>query len=175
MHGAPPIPAPYGVFRTADSWLALAMAPLPALGHALDEPLLCELTGDDDGIVHRDRIHALVARRLQERTTSEWVSFFDERRLWSGPVAHYDELATHPQVEATDMIVAVEDHAGRALRLPAPPVQLSATPASVRRGPPRLGADTAVVLDEWLGWGDERIAREQAAGAFGRSASEGTT
>ena len=97
------------------------MAPLAALGEALDEPRLVELTGPDDGIVHRDEIHALVARRLLERTTAEWVGFFDDRRLWSGPVADYDDLVHHPQVEAMDMIVSVEDADGEVIRLPAPP------------------------------------------------------
>ena len=80
---------------------------------ALDEPRLSELTGDDDGVVHRDEIHAIVARRLRERTTAAWTAFFDERRLWSGPVAHYDDLVRHPQVEANEMIVTIEDAAGK--------------------------------------------------------------
>jgi len=166
------IPAPYGVFRTSDSWLALAMAPMAALGEALDEPRLGELTGPDDGVVHRDEIHALVARRLLERTTGEWVAFFDERRLWSGPVAHYEDLVTHPQVQATDMIVSVEDDAGNEVRLPAPPVRLSATPPSIRRAPPRLGADTDDALREWLGWSPERIEEAHAAGTFGEEQPE---
>jgi crotonobetainyl-CoA:carnitine CoA-transferase CaiB-like acyl-CoA transferase len=168
------IPAPYGVFRTADAWLALAMAPLAALGEALDEPWLAGLTGDDDGVVHRDAIHALVRRRLLERTTAEWTAFFDERRLWSGPVAHYDDLVTHPQVEATDMIVSIEDAAGGELRLPAPPVRLSSTPAGIRHAPPDLGADTAGVLGEWLGWSEARIGQAAVAGAFGPERDEET-
>jgi crotonobetainyl-CoA:carnitine CoA-transferase CaiB-like acyl-CoA transferase len=166
------IPAPYGVFRTSDDWLVLAMAPAAALGDALDEPRLAELTGPDDGIVHRDEVHALVARRLLERTTAEWVAFFDERRLWSGPVADYDDLVQHPQVAATDMVVAIEDADGTELRLPAPPVRLSATPADIRRAPPRLGADNAGVLEEWLGWSQAHIEQEDAAGAFGRPSGE---
>ncbi|MEX1295491.1 MAG: CoA transferase [Candidatus Limnocylindrales bacterium] len=169
------IPAPYGVFRTSDDWLVLAMAPPAALGDALDEPRLAELDGPDDGIVHRDEIHAIVARRLRERTTAEWVAFFDERRLWSGPVADYDDLVEHPQVAATDMIVSVQGADGEELRLPAPPVRLSATPTSIRRPPPELGADTAGVLGEWLGWSRERIEQEDGAGAFGRQPSEGVS
>lgn len=169
------IPAPYGVFRTRDSWLVLAMTPPVALADALDEPRLAEFTGPNDGIAHRDEIHAIVARRLRERTTDEWVTFFDERRLWSGPVAHYDDLIDHPQVRATDMIVEIDDGEGTPIRLPAPPLRLSATPTGIRRAPPRLGADTDEVMGEWLGWSDERLARAHAAGAFGGpQAEEGT-
>ena len=82
------IPAPYGTFRTRDSWLVLAMAPLAALGEALDEPRLsradrCPMTASTTGT----RSTRSLARRLLERTTDEWVAFFDARRLWSGPVA----------------------------------------------------------------------------------------
>jgi crotonobetainyl-CoA:carnitine CoA-transferase CaiB-like acyl-CoA transferase len=161
------IPAPYGTFRTRDSWLVLAMAPLVALGEALDEPRLTELGGADDGVQHRDEIHRLVGARLLERTTSEWVAFFDERRLWSGPVATYDDLAEHPQVQATGMIQTIEHEVAGEVRMPAPPLRLSDTPAEIRLAPPRLGADTDAAMREWLAWDDERVRTARTAGAFG--------
>lgn len=161
------IPAPYGVFQTQDGWLALAMAPLPALSVALDEPRLAELTDDDDGILHRDEIHGIVARRLAERPTAEWIELFDAHRLWSGPVATYADLVQSPQVTETGMLASIDHPVAGEVRMPAPPVRLSATPASIRRAPPRLGADTAEALADWLGWDEDRLGRARQAGAFG--------
>lgn len=166
------IPAPYGVFGTLDGWLVLAMAPLPQLGEALGEPRLCGMTGDDDGVIHRDEIHEIVGRRLQERTTAEWTALFDERRLWSGPVATYADLVGHPHVLATGMIGSVVHPAAGEIRMPAPPLRLSATPPSIRSAPPRLGADTDSAMREWTGWDERRLEDARAAGAFGMAGGE---
>jgi len=148
------------------------MAPLPALGEALDEPRLAAMTGEDDGVRHRDAIHELLAARLIERTTDEWVAFFDAFRLWSGPVATYAELLEHPQLDAMEMIGQVEYPDGSSVRMPAPPLRLSATPATIRGAPPRLGADTERALNEWLGWDERQTKAAQAAGAFGAPRSD---
>jgi crotonobetainyl-CoA:carnitine CoA-transferase CaiB-like acyl-CoA transferase len=166
------IPAPYGTFRTRDGWLVLAMAPLAALGAALDEPRLTEMTGEDDGVRYRDEIHTIVADRLAERTTDEWIEFFDARRLWSGPVATYADLAEHPQVSAMHMIETVEHPDAGPVRMPAPPLRLSQTPTSIRRAAPQLGADTDAALLEWCGWPAERIEQARADGAFGEPKEE---
>jgi crotonobetainyl-CoA:carnitine CoA-transferase CaiB-like acyl-CoA transferase len=144
------IPAPYGVYRTADGWMVLAMAPLPALGAALDEPRLAAMTGEDDGFTRRDEITTILDAILVTRTTAEWIDLFDRHRLWAGPVSTHADLADHPQVAAEDMIVTV-DHPAGPVRMPAPPLRLSATPLTIRRAPPMLGADTDTAIREWLG------------------------
>lgn len=144
------IPAPYGVYRTTDGWMVLAMAPLPALGAALGEPRLEAMTAEDDGIARRDEVTEILEIILATRTTAEWTELFDRHRLWAGPVGTYAELADHPQVAAEEMIVTVEHPAGP-VRMPAPPLRLSATPTTIRRAPPSLGADTESAIREWLG------------------------
>jgi crotonobetainyl-CoA:carnitine CoA-transferase CaiB-like acyl-CoA transferase len=164
------IPAPYGVYRTADAWLVLAMAPLPELGGVLGEPRLAAMTDEDDGMVRRDEIDAILEPILASRTTAEWVAFFDAHRLWSGPVATYQDLEHHPQVVAAELIAEVGHPVAGRLRLPAPPLRMSATPPSIRRAPPLLGADTETAFREWLGWDEARLAAAARAGAFGPAA-----
>ena len=167
------IPAPYGVYRTVDAWLVLAMAPLPALGAALGQRGLEAMTDEDDGMRRRDEIDAILEPILATRTTAAWVTFFDSHRLWSGPVATYADLEHHPQVVATGLIAEVPHPVAGTVRLPAPPLRLSATPASIRRPPPALGADTRDALREWLGWDEARLADAAAAGAFGAPGATG--
>ena len=165
------IPAPYGVYRTADGWMVLAMAPLPALGAALGEPRLAAMTGEDDGVTRRDEITAILGAILATRPTHEWVELFDRHRLWAGPVGTYEDLASHPQVAAEDLVVSVDLPAGH-VRMPAPPLRLSATPPAIRRAPPRLGADTDTALREWLGWQQPAVEAAADAGAFGPVGSD---
>jgi crotonobetainyl-CoA:carnitine CoA-transferase CaiB-like acyl-CoA transferase len=160
------IPAPYGVYRTSDGWMVLAMAPLPALGSVLGEPRLAAMTGEDDGVTKRDEVTAILDAILVTRTTDEWIELFDRHRLWAGPVASYEELAHHPQVEAEGMIASL-DHPDGTIRVPAPPLRLSATPPTIRRPPPRLGEHTGPALRSWLGWDDVTVEMAAGNGAFG--------
>lgn len=54
------IPAPYGVYKTYDGWLALAMTELPRLGEVLDDDWLRSLTRYNDGAVHKDEVYARI-------------------------------------------------------------------------------------------------------------------
>ena len=49
------IPAPYGVYRTCDGWLTLAMSPLAALGEVLDDDRLRTMTDYNDGHMSQGR------------------------------------------------------------------------------------------------------------------------
>jgi crotonobetainyl-CoA:carnitine CoA-transferase CaiB-like acyl-CoA transferase len=162
------IPAPYGVFRTADGWLTLAMAPLPALGEALDDDRLRSMTDENDGATHRDEVQAIVAAALLGRTTDTWLAFFEARRLWAGPVYTYGDVVADRHVVETGLIVTVEHPTAGSVAMPAPPIRLVNADVSVRRPPPLLGEHNAEILAEVLGYDPDRIANLVRAGAIGR-------
>src|ERR1700747_1060472 len=56
--------APYGVYDTANGYLALAMTHLPTLGQLLDLPALQEISEQADGFRRRDEIKQIIAERL---------------------------------------------------------------------------------------------------------------
>ena len=162
------IPAPYGVYRAADGWLVIAMAPLAALGDALDDDRLRVMDDEIDGTTRQAEIEAIVAPQIARRSTAEWIALFDARRLWSGRVYTYAELATDPHVTATGAFVDVEHPVAGPLRMPAPPIRLSATDATVRLPPPRLGEHSAEILADVAGYDHARIEALRRSGALGR-------
>ncbi len=161
------IPAPYGVYRTADGWMTLAMSPLPVLGEVLDEPRLRELTAWDDGATHADEVYRIVRPRMTERTTADWIAALDAVNLWAGPVYSYADIDADPHVRETGMIATVEHPTIGALRMPAPPLSLSDTPPAIRQPPPLLDEHTDEVLREVLGASDEELEQLRAAGTIG--------
>ena len=165
------IPAPYGVYRAADGWLVLAMAPLAALGDALDDDHLRAMDDDIDGTTRRAEIDEIVGPILATRTTAEWIAWFDARRLWSGRVYTYAELAADPHIEATGAFVDVEHPVAGSVRMPAPPLRLSATDTAIRRPPPRLGEHGAEILAEVCGYDQGRIGALEGSGTLGRTKS----
>lgn len=146
-HGS--IPAPYGLYRTSDGWLALAMSPLPRLGDMLDDDFLRGLKDYNDGHVHRDEVYRHVRHAFEGRTTAEWVELSDQYGVWAGPVLDYPALEADPHVRATGMFVEQPNaHGSRPVRTVRPPLKLSETPPTIRRSAPALGEHSRELLRE---------------------------
>ncbi|WP_158866398.1 CaiB/BaiF CoA transferase family protein [Leifsonia sp. AG29] len=143
------IPAPYGVYRTSDGWLTLAMSPLPALGEMLDDDWLRTLTAYNDGHERRDEVFAHIRHLFEGRTTSEWVALADEHGVWAGPVYDYEDLPGDVHLRETGAFVHQSGSwTGAPVVTLRPPIKLSESAVGIRRGAPRLGADSLDVLKE---------------------------
>ncbi len=167
------IGAPYGVYQTADGWLTMAMCDLPNLGEALDDDWLRSLTAYHDGALHRDEIYHRIRHCFVGRTTSEWIEIMDRCGVWVGPVYDYHDLATDPHVIATGMFTT-QPQGDVDVRTVHVPISMSDTPTAIRRGAPRLGADTVEVLAAALGYSDSRIEELTARGAIGVATATAT-
>ncbi|HSJ54351.1 MAG TPA: CoA transferase, partial [Anaerolineae bacterium] len=71
----------------------------------------------------------------------------------------------HPQASAREMVLEAEHPTAGRVRFPGFPYKLSATPAAVRRPPPRLGEHTAEVLAQVLGHSAQEVTALQQEGA----------
>ena len=145
-HGHTYIRAPYGVFATADGYLALAMPNLRALGEVLDVPELMTMDDHVDGHTRRDEITALVSARLPGRKTDEWLALLAARGIWAGPVYSYADLVDDPQVRHNGSFVSYDHPTEGRVTTPGFPYRFSRTDPEVRRGAPLTGEQTRDVL-----------------------------
>jgi crotonobetainyl-CoA:carnitine CoA-transferase CaiB-like acyl-CoA transferase len=160
------VAAPYGVFRTADGWMTLAMAPLPKLGAALGIEAFSSMTKGDDGFTHRERIMAILKDFLVTQSTEHWLSLLDEHRLWGGRINSYADLAAEPHIVENGIIAEINHPKVGPIKMPRPPMRLSDTPASIRLAPPALGQDTVSVLTDLLGYDAAKLSALRSAGAI---------
>lgn len=147
-HGHTYIRAPYGVFSTADGYLALAMPSLRALGEVLGLPDLAGMDDHVDGHTRRDEITAMVRSRLPERTTDEWLPLLAERGIWAGPVYSYADLVKDPQVTHNGSFVSYDHPTEGTVTTPGFPYRFSRTAPEVYRGAPLTGEQTREILTE---------------------------
>lgn len=91
-----------------------------------------------------DKLREAVAARFKTRTRDEWTAVFEDTDACVAPVLSLREAPAHPHLAARGTFT---DHGG--ITQPAPAPRFSATPASVRRGPARPGADTRDVARDW--------------------------
>ena len=157
------IPGPYGVFRTKDSWVTLAMAPLDRLAVALDEPRLAAIPADQRS-QDKDEVQRIVAEHFIKETTEHWLTTLIPQGFWLGPVNSYEDLADDPHVNETGMITSVRHpHVGEVL-MPAPPIRIDGEVLPIRRHPPELSEHTDEILRDILGYSDDVIASMREAG-----------
>jgi crotonobetainyl-CoA:carnitine CoA-transferase CaiB-like acyl-CoA transferase len=148
--------APFGIYRTADGHLALAMASLSVIGELLEEPRLAAFDDPRRAYDDRDDAYELVQARLLERPTVAWLDLLATKDVWCAPVQTFDDVVDDPQVAHNDLLTTVEHPNGGELRVVGVPVRFSATPGSIRSGPPSVGQHTDEVLAS-LGFRDEEI------------------
>ena len=175
MGSANSIYVPYQVFRTADGYVmagSFGGDSWPRFCAALGLPELADdprYRSNRSRFDHRQELIPLLARRFATRMTDEWEPDFRREGALFAPVRTIAEILAHPQTEALGLVQSVEHPtAGRIPQL-GPPLEMSDTPASIRRPPPLLGEHTREVLTEY-GFAPEEIDRLVSAGVAGLAA-----
>ncbi len=138
--------APYGIYPTQDGHVAIAMASLARLGELLDLPELAQYEDPHAAFENRDLVKSLLEKKTAQMKRQDLLDRLLAADIWCGPVQDFEELVKDPQAAWNDMFVDVEHPDAGTLRLVGYPGRLSATPASVRYPPPRVGEHTEEVL-----------------------------
>jgi crotonobetainyl-CoA:carnitine CoA-transferase CaiB-like acyl-CoA transferase len=140
--------APYEVFPTADRPLVIAVGndrQFRALVNALELPSLADdpRFADNPGRVqHRDDLASFLGSALVRAPAGHWFDALSAAGVPVGPINDIGEAFALAERLGLEPIVEIPDR-GTASRQVANPIRLSETPATYRRPPPRLGADTA--------------------------------
>jgi len=141
--------APYGVYQTADGWLAIAMNPLDKIGGLMDLPEILQVSRGDT-FARRDELKRLIAAKLKTRTTDDWLKIFDPADLWCAPVLDWPALMQHEAFRVLQMTQSVTRSATgsthSALRCP---LRLDGTPAFSPCGSPAIGEHTETIRKEF--------------------------
>ena len=141
-------------YQTLDGYIAI----LPYLDAHWES--FCKLSGRLDlladprfktlsnRVTNIDDTYQETAKTMATRTTAEWVAIFGETSVPTIVVNSLQELKDDPHLKAVGFWQEVEHPTEGRLRMTRFPVTFSATPADVRRLPPRLGEHTTEVLHE---------------------------
>ncbi|MEM5297825.1 CaiB/BaiF CoA-transferase family protein [Burkholderia sp. JPY481] len=149
-------PAPYGIYRTLDGWIAVSLTPTEKLAAALSQPTLAGFSHPKDNVRRRDELNRIVYDALTTRTTADWMTTFDEHDVWYAPVNDYDQVEADPQVAHNHIIMEVDHPQAGPVRLLAHPVRYDGAAPPLTRQPPRQGEHTREVLAE-LGYEPHEI------------------
>ena len=150
------IRAPYGVFKTADGYVALAFAEPDLLGELIGEPSFAGWKAEEHGWTHRDELHERIAARLALESTAHWLELLGSAGIWIGPVYSYQDLVDDPQIAHNGTFVEYDHPTEGRVKTPGFPYAFSATPPRIDRGAPLTGEHTRELLGE-LGYSAEQV------------------
>jgi CoA:oxalate CoA-transferase len=140
--------APYGIYPTADGYLALAMMPLAQLALTLPLPSLSKY-GDADAFAKRDEIKRVIAAELSSQPTAHWLARLRPADVWCAEVLDWPQLLASDAFARLDMLHTVERGDGAAIHVTRGPLRIDGTRARASRAAPRVGEHSEKVLKEF--------------------------
>jgi crotonobetainyl-CoA:carnitine CoA-transferase CaiB-like acyl-CoA transferase len=149
-----PVASPYGLFAASDGQVAVAPSTAPILRRFLGAIGLKALLADDrfdtnaKRVARRAEINALIDAAMARETQAHWIERLNAAGVPCGRVLSVGEALADPQAAAQEMVLDVPHPGHGTVRMTGFPMKLSATPSTVRRPAPDLGADTEAVLAE---------------------------
>jgi CoA:oxalate CoA-transferase len=140
--------APYGIYQTANSYMALAMGSIPQLGLLLQCDALLPYTDVASAFHLRDEIKAILAAHLLTGTTESWLALLQPADIWCAEVLSWDTLQEQKGFKALDMIQEVTMQDGYRYRTTRCPIRIDGELMTSTKGSPALGQDNAAILHE---------------------------
>lgn len=164
----PLIPGLYGIFRTADGWIAVVgivgamrgefyqLIGRPELSQQFPQALYSE----DD----KARLFPILDEAFGARTTAEWCDVLEAAGMRHAPVRDHSEVVADEGVWENGYLVRVQGTTGD-VTVPASPVRFSETPTRAAADAPELGQHTEEVLLE-AGYTWEQISELSGSGVI---------
>ena len=141
--------APYGVYDTANGYLALAMTHLPTLGELLDLPALQEISNSAEGFERRDQIKRIIAQRLKEQTTEHWLEILNAADIWCAEVLDWSKLCASKAFKELAMVQTLTNGRGIEILTTRLPIRLDGALLTSTGLAPRVGEQTATIQREF--------------------------
>lgn len=147
--------APYGIYPTADGYLALAMTSVPELGTLIGLEALTHYEDPDTWWTEQTAITRALADHLATRSTEHWLDVLDAADVWCAPVLTLPELVEHDGFAALDMVQTFRrdaaDGSGQiSISTTRAPVRFDGVPLRQSAGAPRIGEHNDSIRREFL-------------------------
>lgn len=152
--------APYGIYQTADGWLALAMTPslerlatlmgLGGLDHWFNDPR--------QSMRDRDAIKAIIAAAVKTRGTAHWLALLQPADIWCAEVLDWPGLMAS---DAFRRLKMVQHITGTTVSLDTlrGPLRIDGAALTNPRAAPDLGQNRAAIIEEF-GLGNDQTGQE---------------
>ena len=143
--------APYGIYRTQDGFLAIAMTPsLERLADLLAIAELKPYCADPKALlVERDAIKAILAEHLVTKTTAAWLAVLQPADIWCSEVLDWQGLLASDSFQQLDFLQTIRRRPDLELTAVRNPVRIDDQVLKSAIAAPALGEHTQKLISEF--------------------------
>jgi len=140
--------APYGIYKTKNGYLALAMGSIPILASLLKCDAL--LAFPENKFTLRDEIKNILADHLQTHETQFWLDILEPADIWCAGVLNYQQLFAEDGFKVLNFTQQVEMLDGYTYETTRCPIKIDGEYLTSRKGSPKLGQDNEKIIKEFI-------------------------
>jgi CoA:oxalate CoA-transferase len=145
-NGHPLLSAPYGIYKTTNGYIALAMMDIHALAGSIECKVLKEFS-KEQVFAERDKIKAILAEHLCSRSTEHWLTRLQQDGLWAMEVFDWEKMMNHAAYKCLQMEQIVNT-VGKRITTTRCPIKINGKKLYAAKPAPKLGEHNAKVISE---------------------------
>ena len=96
--------APYGLYETADGYIAVAMTPIARLVEVLDVERLAQFSDPGLAYERRDEIKTILASHFKTVASNHWLEYLEPAGVWCAGVLDWHALEASGALDALDVV-----------------------------------------------------------------------
>ncbi len=140
--------APYGIYKTQNGYLALAMGSIPVLAELLQCDALLQFPENKFGL--RDDIKNILAAHLETQDTAFWLAILEPADIWCASVLNYQQLFAEEGFKVLDFVQEVQMLDGYTYKTTRCPIRIDGEFFTSTKGSPKLGQDNGRIVKEFM-------------------------
>ena len=140
--------APYGIYKTKDSYIAIAMTPLPKLGELLDIEFLKSLHDQKIWFTERDTIKKQIGDWVVNQSTQEILNILEPADIWCAEVLDWENMLKHEGFKILDMTQRIKSLDGLDIKTLRCPIRVDGEIFKSDLAAPKVGQDNEKIIKE---------------------------
>ena len=140
--------APYGIYKTKDGYVAIAMTPLPKLGELLDLEFLKNLHDQKIWFTERDEIKKKIGDWIVNQSTQEILNILEPADIWCAEVLDWEHMLNHEGFKILDMTQRIKSLDGLDIKTLRCPIRVDGEIFKSDLAAPKVGQDNEKIIKE---------------------------
>ena len=141
--------APYGIYKTSNGYIAIAMTPLPQLGELLDLNSIKDLHDQKEWFTKRDEIKKDIGDWIEKQTTEHWLSILEPADIWCAKVLDWETMVKHEGFKILDMVQRIKRDDGLDIETLRCPIKIDGEIFKSNKAAPKIGNDNNSIMKEF--------------------------
>ena len=147
-NGHPLLSAPYGIYKTTDGFIALAMMDIHQLATAIDCLELSKVSKENI-FKDRDEVKDILANHLITNSSAYWIERLHECDLWAMEVLDWEKMMNHDAYATLEMEQTL-NAAGKEIITTRSPVRINGKRLVSVKPAPKLGEHNKKIIEEFV-------------------------